>query len=330
MQKLTLEKLLERINLKSSLKDLAKELEQNFKIGSVYNIFPMFAGYDDVNCLLTTSSNKFVVKIFSKDKSLEKILSNVEAIVKFSTGGVPVPRLYKNVQDNYIYETKDKTNTFLILMDYFDGQPFTKMKPIFDDFIKLTRIVSKIHNLPVFNTKANYDMWLTLYLVTEFDQKKDYLEHKEYELIRPVVDEMRKVDFKKLNKSIVHFDLHRENIMKSTSGKYAVLDLSGCEYNYTAFDLATFIALFCLDFKNSLKENQYIYQKVIDTYSCVDNLNDYEREIMTLLIKATFASNLLIPSYIQKTNTDNNPLQTEYYKSLGIRGLMSFKDITFL
>lgn len=330
MKKLTLEKLLERINLKTSLNDLAKEIEQNFKIGSVSDISLMFAGYDDVNCLLITSNGKFVVKVFSKDKSLEKISSNVEAIVKFSAGDVPVPDLHKTIHNKYIYETNDGSNTFLILMDYFDGLPFTKVEPSFDDFIKLTEIVSRIHRVPVFNTKANYEMWLTIYLVAEFDEKKEYLEQVDRDLINPVVDELRKIDFKKLNKSMVHFDLHRENIMKSKSEKYAVLDLSGCEYNYTAFDVATFISLFCLNFKNSLKENQYIYNEVIGTYSHVGNLNDYEKKIMTLLIKATFASNLLIPTYIQKTDSDNNPLQTEYYKSLGRRGLKSLKEITLL
>ncbi|HUD20306.1 MAG TPA: phosphotransferase [Patescibacteria group bacterium] len=317
---LTTRKLLERIYLPISLDEVATSVTESFGLGSIISFESLLVGYEEVNSLLITSKGKYIVKIFSKDKDRKTIQSNVTALLEYYKGGIPVPKLYKTAQGDYLYKIIGESATYLIVMDYFDGSRFTDVKPTSGDKKNITNILSKIHSLN-FATSANYDMWLTVHLAGEFEKKRTFLTDSNLKLIEPVVKEFHKIDYSKLTKSIVHFDLHRENVMKDRNGKYCILDLASTDYNYKIFDLATFMALFCTEFRQSLEENILIYKQIISKYLQSGSLNAYEKEILPLLIKATFASNLMIPEYLQKTGKDENPGQTIYYKLMGEEGL---------
>lgn len=212
-------------------------------------------------------------------------------------------------------------------MDFFDGKKFTDFKPEILDLENLGELLARINNLN-FKTKANYDPWITMNLGTEFESKSRYLSEGEMKLIEPVVADFLRVDYKKLTKGVVHFDLHRENALKDSNGKYCILDLASVDYNYTIFDLATFIALFCFDPNNDQVENlKNIYKKVVEKYKSIRPINEYELSVLPLLIRSTYAANLLISSYVQNANMDENPEQTVYYKSLGNKGLKMMLDL---
>ena len=320
MHKITLNDLLSRVNLKTPLLRVAQEVTKSYKLGEVEAMDPMEVGYEELNNLLTTSQGKYVVKIFSKHKDKSTINSNVTAISNFYEGGIPVPKLYKNFQGHYLYELETSPGTYLIVMDYFDGQKFTEIPPTTEDIQNMTKFLARIHTLS-FPTHTNYDMWLTINLPQEFTNKKRYLSLDDLALTQRIVDKLARIDFSQLSKSIVHFDLHRENAMKNKRGKYCILDLASCDYNYTVFDLGTFIALFCLDPINNPSASRLIYKSVIETYLKSRSLSKYELSVLPTIIKATYASNLLIPTFLQKTNQDENPQQTIYYQSLGQKGL---------
>lgn len=321
--------LLQRCNLTSSLAELASEFEKQYDLGRVVGLEPLFAGYDDINCQLTTSRGQYVIKLFSKHKSLEQINSNVTALLRFAEAGIPVPKLSAAKTGEYLYQTANGSGTYGVVMDYFVGKPFTHTPLTKDDVPKLTAVVAGIHSMPRFPTHAGYDMWLTHNLIAEFDQKKQFLDADDLALIEPVVDEMHHLELDRLTQSIVHCDLHRENILKSDGGAYAVLDLASCDYSYSVFDLATFIALFCFEFDEPLAHNQEVYELVMKNYTQLHPLSAYETKQIGLLVKATFAANLLIPRYLQESGEDSNPDQTQYYLGLGRKGLQNTAKIRF-
>ena len=325
---LTTKKLLERIHLSIPFDALSSQITSDFGLGSPVSFEPLPVGYEEVNSLLVTSKGKYIVKIFSKDKDTATINSNVTALLEYYKGGIPVPKLYQHSGGEYLYRIEG-TDTYLVVMDYFDGKKFTDVSPTLDDKKNVTKILANIHKLN-FQTAANYDIWLTIHLVKEFGEKQHYLDRENYSLIEPVVKEFGRIEYGKLTKSIVHFDLHRENVMKDLAGTYCILDLASTDFNYKIFDLATFMALFCTEFQKSPEENMVIYKQILEEYLKNGELNNYEREILILLIKATFASNLLIPEFLQKTSKDENPKQTTYYKSMGKRGLELLKGIEYL
>src|SRR3989344_4570747 len=246
MTRLTLTSLLGRASLESSLDQVGQRVTSEYSLGELLKIKPMFVGYEELNCLLITSSGRYVIKIFSKYKDKQTIDSNVKALIEFYKGGVPVPKLYKNTSGEYLYRLYDSTHTYVIVMDFFDGQKFTEISPTAQDMLNVIGILVQIHSLS-FSTHANYDMWLTIHLPREFEDKKKYLVSQDLDLIQPVVNKISLIDFSQLSKSIVHFDLHRENVMKNKKGEYCILDLASVDYNYTIFDIGTFIALFCFD-----------------------------------------------------------------------------------
>lgn len=320
MKKLTYKDLLSRVSLKIPLAAVANQVAKEFSLGRVISFKPMLVGYEELNCLLETSLGRYVIKIFSKNKNLKTIESNVSAIVNFYLGKIPVPKPYKTTSGDYLYKIKHNPKTYLVVMDYFNGSKFTEITPTRKDFLSLTKILAKIHNLS-FNTNANYDIWLTAHLLEQFKDKKKYLTKEDYILMKPVINNLRKIDYHKLTKSIVHFDLHRENALKNSEGEYAILDLASCDYSYTVFDLGTFIGLFCFDATKLPSENLRIYSQVLKTYLKQRKLSAYDITILPLTIKGIFAANLLISSYLQKSGKDENPEQTIYYKSLGRNGL---------
>jgi len=201
--------LLKRVVLKTSFKDLSKELCEQFLLGNPISFKPMKVGYEELNTLLITSTGKFVVKIFSKNKSLDVIKSNLTALIEYSRGGIPSPKLYKSLNGDFLYKVKNHKSTYLIVMDFFDGKKFTEIDPTEEDKKNIANILGNIHKLQ-FKTSANYDIWLTKNLVKEFELKRKYLSNSEELMILPIVERLKKVDYSKLSKSIVHFDLHRE------------------------------------------------------------------------------------------------------------------------
>jgi len=326
MKQLDEKQLLIRVNLQISLDQLAGQIVKEFNLGELMKFVPLPVGYEELNCLLGTSRGKYIVKIFSKDKTLPIINSNVTALIEYSRGGVPVPKLYQDKADNFLYQIKNNPKAYLVVMDYFAGKKFTEVEPTTLDLINVTKILAAIHKLS-FKTSANYDIWLTIHLDKEFAKKYQYLSLENLQLIKPVIKQFQTIDYNRLTKSVVHYDLHRENAMKGNQGKYCILDLASTDYSYKVFDLATFMALFCLDYKKPYAENQKIYQLVLKTYLEAGKLNDYEKNILPLLIKASYASNLLIPEYLQKTGQDENQQQTNYYKSMGRGGLKLWQSI---
>ncbi len=320
MTHLTLHDLLTRTNLTMSLDEAARLVVPEFKLGTLTGIEPLYVGYEELNTLIFSSSGKYVVKFFSKDKDLDSISSNVRALNAFYTGGVPVPKLYQAHDGQYIYEVEHDPAVYLVVMDYFEGRKFTEFEPNLEDMVRVTKILSRIHALS-FETKGNYDMWLTMNLVQEFAHKKQYLSLEERQLIQPVVNGLAAIDLQKLPTSIVHLDLHRENVMKNEAGDYCILDLATCTTSYSVADLATYLALFCMDGTLSVKENLRRYTAVVSVYQETSALSEYELQVLPMLILATFAANTLIPTYLQQSGTDENSEQTLYYQKLGRNGL---------
>lgn len=326
MKSIGIKQLLSRVNLAISLEELSERIVKDFDLGNSISFASLPVGFEELNALLITSIGRYIVKIFAKDKDVSTIESNVNALLKFYAGGVPVSKLFQSVDGKYLYQIQDDPASFCIVMAYFEGKKFTELSPSTEDFCAVSRILADIHSLS-FPTHANYDMWLTIHLAREYAVKKQYLEVADRELIDPVVLRLLQIDRTRLSKSIVHFDLHRENVMKNSEGKYCILDLASCDYNYTIFDLGTFIALFCFDPDVPVETNINIYHKVIAEYSQKRPLYPYELEKLPIVMQATFASNLLISTFLQKT-TDPNPTQTRYYKALSKSGLLMFGDVS--
>lgn len=326
MTSITRKHLLFRVNLTISLKDLSERIVRDFELGNCISFAPLPVGFEELNALLTTTKGRYIVKIFAKDKDISSIESNVNALLKFYAGGIPVSKLFQTVWGEYLYKIQEDPASYCIVMEYFDGIKFTELTPSTEDFCHVSEILAGIHLLS-FQTYANYDIWLTIHLAREFDRKKQYLDEIDKVLIDPVVSGLSAINYSRLTKSIVHFDLHRENVMKDQDNNYCVLDLASCDYNYTIFDIGTFIALFCFDASLSLSTNISLYHEMITSYSLKRKISPYELAILPVVIKATFASNLLISTFLQKT-TDPNPEQTRYYRALGKSGLAMFGGIS--
>ena len=60
-----------RINLNTSLSELAKNVCEKYKLGEFKSCRAIKIGYEDFNFILTTDSDKYVVKVFNKNRTDE-------------------------------------------------------------------------------------------------------------------------------------------------------------------------------------------------------------------------------------------------------------------
>ncbi len=312
---------LSRVDISIPLDQLITLVAREYNLGNVKKFEYIKIGFEDLNIKLETERGKYVVKIFSKLCDPMFIKDYIEAILKFRGAGIPTPIILKN-NDDYLFSIERKTR--LCVMEYFEGNNFDEMTPHGDDFRILTKYLAKIHKFS-FKIHNNYDKWATSHLLEEFPKKKKYLSAIDLALVQPVIDELKVVDFGKFKKSIIHGAFEKSNILKNNKGDYCILDLGCMDFNASVIDLAIFLAAFCLAPASELNYNKKIKEFVIKEYLKTNDLTEYEIQNTPLLIRATYAAYILIPSYLLATRTDTIE-QVNKFLSIGREGVTAFQD----
>ena len=163
-------------------------------------------------------------------------------------------------------------------------------------------------------------MWLPTNLVAEYESKSKHLSSDSKSLVEPVANELSELDHSGFSKAMCHLDIHRENAF-AEDRSYLIIDLATTQLGYPVYDLAGFLGLFCSEPELSGEDNQTIFSKVIEEYLTVNSLCEAELDAVDLLIRATLASNILIPEYQTAVGHDPNPVQSLYYHDIGTRVL---------
>ncbi len=289
---------LKRTELGMPLKSALEIVSSEYRIGKIlrYKIIQM--GYEDANVILETGKGKYVLKIFSKIKSLSKINDGVKGLVEFRKAGVPTPKLFK-AKGKYLLKIG---KSYMCLIGFFTGQSFEGRQVSKKDIGRIVRFMAKIHTLK-FQVKHNYDSWGTVNLLREYRLKLKYLSTADKKLVEPVVHEFGKLDFSKLRKSIIHGDLQRHHILKNKN-KFCVIDLGCMDYNASVLDLAIFLALFFP--VGSAVKCREMYGFVMGEYRNNRRLSEAELAAIPTLIKATYAIYLIAATY------NKSPYWTEF------------------
>ncbi len=307
---------LRRVDLADSLEEIIEDVTSKAKIGKVISWEPIKEGYEELNIKVKTHKGFYVIKIFSKGKKYATIRGNIEGLINFSKARIPVPKLIP-IGNHFLYKTRGKKgDTYICVMEFFNGMNFQEIGPTKKDIVVITKELAKIHMLP-FRIHKNYDSWGTANLLAEFEYKKKYLNKKDLSLLKPIVDDFRKIDFNGLRKSIIHGDWQRKHVLKNSEGGYCILDLGVMDFNCRVIDLAIFLALFCFDAKS--EKNNNIFRMVIEQYEKTNKLSTREIKVLPFLIKATYAIYLLGSNYLIFCGDKSR--QTREWLDFGRRGI---------
>jgi Ser/Thr protein kinase RdoA (MazF antagonist) len=324
-KKLRVNDLLEQVELKKPLEEILEYLSNLYQIGKLRRITPLLVGHEEFNCKFTTTTGRYVVKFLNKRKSREVAEANIVAMQEFQKNDIPVPKMIRNQDNNYLLSMPEEVGSgYLFVMEYFDGKTFNEVDTTKTDISKLSKILAKLNNLN-FHTNPEFDEWLLVYFPDEFNKKKKYLEREDRHLLKPILDKYLELDLQSFNKGIVHYDLHRDNVKKNANEEYAIFDLATIDHGYIAFDLATFLGLFVMNYNKDWKYNNEVINLSIQEYQKIRKLESYELKSLPVLILSIQAANVLAANFLMKSGEDNTT-ETEKWYILGKELVTKFSD----
>lgn len=316
--------LLGRVDSRIDKADLISEVSKIYGLGRVKKFQQIHEGFEDYNVKLETSRGVFLVKVFSQFKSFRHVKDNIRGLAEFARAFVAVPKLLKNVLGEYLfyYETKE-TSALVCVMEFFKGKSFLKWgrEPTEKEIKEVIKNMAKI-NLAKFRPMGIYDIWSVVNLNTEFTKKKEFLAPRDLERMKPYVDWVSKVDFRKCKQGTIHGDLQRSNILRNKKGELRIIDFSVMEYNAVIIELAVFLGSFCLNPKKKYQKGEIkaIFKMVTDEYSQFNKLSKADLDLLPQLVGATYAINCLAASY-ERGGKGNRSEETKYWIELGSRGM---------
>ncbi len=314
--------LLNRIDILLPIEDLLQIVVRDYRLGRVLDFLYFEKGYEDLNVKLVTASGIYVVKIFNINRSYGRPQYYVKGLVEFTKINVRVPKLFEH-NGEYLYSTPGKkTNTFLCVMEYFEGNNFTEIKATENDLINICKFIALI-NTCKFPVVQGYDSWGTANLVTEFKKKKQFIEPEDIELILPVLKDFSKIDFSSFSQSVIHGDVQRAHVLKNAQGKYCIIDLGCMNVDASILDLAIFLAHFTIDIE-SLDEVNQLMRLIVHEYNKVHPLPEIELKCLPLLMQSTYAI-YLIASSAQITGKNNPSAESLDWQTFGRKGLLKMK-----
>src|SRR3989344_1201319 len=243
--------LLSRTNLTSPFGEFLKKLEEEVpRLGKIRNLQPILEGYEDANFILESDLGRLVLKIFTKERSPKNNKDYVRILEESAKIGVPVPKL--------IFYGKISSASFIIT-EFFEGENFENGTPMLSDIIAITAYLSKLNTLN-FPVDELYDSWGNKNLLKEYEKSRNNLTSQQDKLIAPIVEGFKKVDFSKFQKAVIHGDLQRKHVLKSSEGEYCILDFGCMSHDAKVVEISTFLAWFCLQ-EDTSEETKYWHEK---------------------------------------------------------------------
>src|SRR3990167_7679680 len=115
------QKFQERIEYKGDLAVFSAKVSEDFGLGKYrsYKVVPV--GYEDLNIVLETDMDRFLVKALSKERSEASKERYAQIIEKAIEAGVAHPKLYKSEQ-GYLHKTiMGNVGVSLMVLQFIEG-----------------------------------------------------------------------------------------------------------------------------------------------------------------------------------------------------------------
>lgn len=114
----------DRINLNTDLSNISKQICIKYKLGNYISDSVITVGYEDFNYVLETSTGKYCVKVFNRERTDEDCKNYIDRIELASSLEVNTPKLYKvdgkGEHDIILENVKYR----LCVFDYIEGESF--------------------------------------------------------------------------------------------------------------------------------------------------------------------------------------------------------------
>ena len=323
MDKFELQDFNKRINLNTDLENISKQICNYYNLGDFISNELITIGYEDYNYYLITSSGKYCVKIFNKNRTFEEIKLYLDKIRVVASSEISSPKPLTVNGDIYLEFDYENNHYCLCVFEYINGKNYFEMKEkpkssILKELAKQTALINNLDIKPVFL----YDSWAIINFEKEYLLKRQYLPEKYKNEFDELLIQFKNIDFEKLPKAFVHGDIISTNVMLDVNSKIWILDFAVANYLPRIIDLAVASCSMCLDehSKDHTYENIKLFLSEYDKYN---KLTEYELKVFSIFFKLANAMHILQTHFI--IQTEGNSEENQYWLNEGVVGY-SFSD----
>lgn len=310
-----------RIGLNLPLEELSKQVCQEYDLGELIDNRLIEIGYEDYNFILTTHRGKFVVKVFSNERTNQDALELAKRASVAYESGVSSPKIYKTKDEKLLsFISLDNIEFRVLVMDYVNGKDFFSLKELPNEN-ELELIASELAKLNNINYQPNfiYDKWAIVNFIKEYEKNIELVDEEDRPLIEKAFNAFKSCNFSRLQYGFVHGDIIETNVIKDNTGKLYFIDFSVSNYLPRIVDLAVTICDLCLDLDDvaNSKTRAELFVKAYEEYS---PLSQYEKDCLRKFIVCHQAITIL-ETMREKKIENNQTEENEIFLQKGKQGL---------
>lgn len=310
----------DRLNYSGDLAPVVDRLCAAYKIGQPVDFSVIETGYEDCNVIIQTSDEKWVAKIFSKDRSREDIIRYATIMEKAIEVGVNHPPLVKTGSGDVVYVDEQANGISLVLMKFVEGKSFIELGrvPSADERRMIIEQAAKVNSID-YHPPYLFDPWAIPNIKMVFEKVKRFIRPDDLWLVKRVIDQYSEIPVDTLPHCFVHGDFTKANVFKGADGKIYILDFSAANWYPRIQELGVIVAnlLYDEDKPSTLRER---IDPVLDEYSKLKPLTAEERKYIYPYVLAGVAMEFL-GAHHEKYINGNDSEETDFWMNLGRNGL---------
>lgn len=317
----------DRIDYIENIDILSEMVCKEYQLGNYIDTKIIEIGYEDFNAIITSSTGKYFMKVFSNIRTDDEVKDVIERAYIAEQSGVKSPKVYKNPNGEIITELHYNTSKFrLALMEYVDGSSFFELnkKATDEDLLKIADLASKFGNIN-YKPKFIYDSWAISSFLNEYEKKKQYVSEEYLKYIEPIYERFKNFDYQSLPKSFTHGDIILTNIMIDKNNEYWVVDYSVSNYTARLNEIVVVSGDFAI-IENQKNETEKRVKLMFERWAKNVNATEFERNSFEMLFRVQNAIYILNPSYEIAKGNDSEENRT--YLELGKFGFTLDVDMS--
>lgn len=334
------------------------EVCQNYNIGDKIEHDVIEIGYEDLNIIIKTTTGIYLLKVLNKDRTEENALWYTEVQKRTYEGlGEKTVEIYKNQLGDFLSTfNTEQGQVYYNLLKYFPSKNLYES----GKDISVSNVASLVFDILSFGYQTprlkeyletvgddsrNYDPWSFENLITEYNDKSQYLTEEQRNLVLPFVafwkdvteirgsewqEERRKEMIATLRRAPIQRDFISTNIL-SDGKDFKLIDHSIAGITYDFIDLAVFGCDTAMikemtdeEYIEMLKIIGYIYYKATNILG--NNYNAYKHYMQ--LVGIQHSLHILNATYLKIVEGLDDP-QNQYWIDLGERGAKAIINAGF-
>ncbi|MBN1915498.1 phosphotransferase [Candidatus Dojkabacteria bacterium] len=311
----------DRLSYSGELAPVMDRVCAAYKIGHPIDFSVIETGYEDCNVILKTANNKFVAKIFSKERSREDIIRITTILEKVGETDVNHPSLMKTENDEIFYTDSQAKGIYLVLMKFIEGKNFIELGriPNPDELEMVIEQAVKINCID-YHPQYLFDSWAIPNIKVMFEKVRKYIRSDILGLVEQVIAQYFEIPVDSLPHCFVHGDFTKTNVLKGDDGGIHILDFSVANWYPRIQEISIIVANLLYD-----KDNPSTLQERIDLvwskYDKLKPLTEKERKHIYPYALAGTAMEFL-GAHQEKYIYGNDTKETDFWMNLGQSGLL--------